>query len=445
LQKLKSKIIHGDCVSECRKMPENSVDLLATDQPYGYNFMGMGWDNCVPPADTWREVLRVMKPGAMGFVMCSPRQDVKRQTLNSLHDAGFYIKFPTIFWTYASGFNKSANAAKMADDRSGKPGHYEGDLAPRKSKDKYAGQLTHEVVHRAGLDGVNASKYVPATLEGKNLDAAYLGFQPKPAVEEIFVVMKPLSEGTFIAQAMKDRKGVTWLNDCRIPAVKPIGSRPTAYSPFAGDHVSAGEKGWGKVPNKLKEWKENDKGRFPANLVVSDDVLCDAPVVSGDCESFSEYFSNDLWWARYVSKLLREIRDTFPFLVVTKSQKKEKEKGLSDFPLKLKPVLSGATRPVSLNQKTNDGNRMNQSTMCKNDHPTVKPVKLFCWLLKMGSRMWDVVLDPFAGSGTTGIAARITRRKYILIEKELDYYNIARKRISAEVMVDSLLGGGNDG
>jgi DNA modification methylase len=437
VQKLKNRIIHGDCVVECRKMLENSVDLLATDQPYGYNFMGKGWDNCVPPAETWKEILRVMKPGVMGFVMCSPRQDVKRETLNNLHDAGFYIKFPTIFWAYASGFNKSANAAKMADDRMRKPGHYEGDLAPRKSKDKYAGQLVHEVVHRGGLDGINVSKYVPATPEGERLNGAYLGFQPKPAVEEIFVVMKPLSENTFTAQAMKDRKGVTWLDDCRTPAVKPIGNRPTAYSPFAGDHVSAGEKGWGKTPNKLKEWKENDKGRFPANLVVSDDVLNEAPVANhqagnkrethpgqgitfsyaggksmrdyhGFCDSFSDYYSNDLWWARYVSKLPKEIRDTYPFLVVPKPQKMEKQKGLHGE---------------------------------DNEHPTIKPVKLFCWLLKMGSRKWDVVLDPFAGSGTTGIAARITRRRYVLIEKELDYYNIARKRVSAEVIVDSLLGG----
>lgn len=93
----------GDCLDIMRAMPSSSIDLLCTDPPYGYSFMGKDWDKVVPSLAIWKECLRVLKPGAFAFVMSSPRQDVLSQMIVRLIDAGFNTSFSSINWTYASG------------------------------------------------------------------------------------------------------------------------------------------------------------------------------------------------------------------------------------------------------------------------------------------------------------------------------------------------------
>jgi hypothetical protein len=126
-------------------------------------------------------------------------------------------------------------------------------------------------------------------------------------------------------------------------------------------------------------------GRFAANLLVSDDILE---------KDFSRYYSLDAWWEDRVKKLPEEVQRTFPFLIVPKASKSEKNNGVEN-----------------------------------NIHPTVKPLKLMNYLIALGSRKGDVVLDPFAGSGTTGIACVFSERNYILIEREKEYYEILKSRI----------------
>jgi hypothetical protein len=112
-------IIHGDCRDELRKLPSNSIDLIVTDPPYGYSFMGKNWDKAVPSVDVWKECLRVLKPGAFAFVMSAPRQDVLSQMIVRIGDAGFDTHFTSIYWTYATGFPKAANIGKLVDKRMG--------------------------------------------------------------------------------------------------------------------------------------------------------------------------------------------------------------------------------------------------------------------------------------------------------------------------------------
>ena len=111
-------IIHqGD--AGCIPYPDNHFDGLFTDPPYGYGFMGKDWDKAVVGVAVWKEVLRVMKPGAFGFVMSAPRQDVLARMIVNLQDAGFETGFTSIYWTYATGFPKAANIGKMVDKRLG--------------------------------------------------------------------------------------------------------------------------------------------------------------------------------------------------------------------------------------------------------------------------------------------------------------------------------------
>src|SRR3989304_1017524 len=113
------EVIEGDCSEVLCGLEAESVDLVVTDPPYGYSFMGKDWDKAVPSVEIWRECLRVLKSGAFVFVMSSPRQDVLSQMIVRLGEAGFNMGFTSIYWAYASGFPKAINISKAVDKRLG--------------------------------------------------------------------------------------------------------------------------------------------------------------------------------------------------------------------------------------------------------------------------------------------------------------------------------------
>jgi len=258
-----------------------------------------------------------------------------------------------------------------------------------------------------------------------------------------------------IANFTKAGRGCTWLDDCRVPIAK--GDEPHGGY---GDEVI----GYGPFDNKGGvSWKVSptaDKGRFPANLVVSDDILNDgadhvgfagqthntsfnpyggnalnpsSTTRKGYVEgfdkngSFSRFFSLDAWWERHIAKLPENVRNVFPFLICPKASKSEKNKGCEE--------LEDKDMEWSERIKSGDGKFMGTETFSKgnpkmkNNHPTVKPIKLMSYLVALGSRPNDTVLDPFMGSGTTCIAAKMSGRKYFGIEMSEEYYKIAEKRI----------------
>ncbi len=343
-----NKVLHGDCIDGLRRIPDNSVDNLVTDPPYGMKFMVKNWDKAVPSVDVWKECLRVLKPGAFAFVMSIPRQDCLSRMILNLEKAGFRVDYTPLYWTYATGFPKAMNIGKAIDKRFEK-----------------TARITK-----------------PTSIERKELEGSYGGFQPKPAVEVIIVAMKPMDEKTFVNQALKNGKGITWLDDCRIP----YNGEPVAYRDLTKQKSSLG----------------NDKGRFPANLLVSNNVL-------GNQGGYSRYFSLDAWAEKNV-----------PFLIVPKASKKEKNVGLDC--AEEKAVNDGRKKSI-------DNPFQRGITLRKNHHPTVKPIQLMSYLITMGSRENDVVLDPFCGSGSTCIAAKTLNRKFIGIELNEEYRDIAVKRL----------------
>ena len=123
------------------------------------------------------------------------------------------------------------------------------------------------------------------------------------------------------------------------------------------------------------------------------------------------------------------MKNTFPFLIVPKASKSEKNKGLEGFETKSKRGIDtmGGSKCT---MKTGSGNERNVKYL--NNHPTVKPIKLMSYLITLGSREGDTILDPFVGSGTTCVAAKQLKRKYIGIEKNKEYIKIAEARIRAE-------------
>ncbi len=135
---------------------------------------------------------------------------------------------------------------------------------------------------------------------------------------------------------------------------------------------------------------------------------------------FSRYFDLDAWFEKKLNELPASVRKTFPYLLVPKASKGEKNKGLEDL----------ESKPIALNTgNAHNVAALGRETVHKNFHPTVKPLKLMSYLIILGSRQDDVVLDPFMGSGTTCVAASELGRRYIGIELNAEYVNIAQKRL----------------
>ncbi len=434
-----NKLINGDSLVELKKLDDNSVDLLCTDPPYGYSFMGKSWDNTLPPREIFEESLRVLKPGSFAFVMSAPRSDVQYRMAQMLDEVGFEVGYTPIYWTYATGFPKAMNVGKKT--------------------------------------------------KKENLDGSYGGYQPKPAVEVVIVAMKPLDQKGYLDQALHNGKGVTWLDDCRIPFAGMDDQEQFDKDNVAGqmnfdgryekDSGKMYEGGWDKPMRKTTKRKPREEntvfktsgfksenndtaeaspfGRFAANLLVSDDVLNVkskgqlAPTTGkepsnykennthgsylgyrkemkprDDGDSFSRYYDLDAWWEDRLTKLPDEIKRTFPFLAVPKPSKSEKNMGLDKFD-KQQKIFNGQSDKPSTDMKGVEQKFTTQPSA--NNHPTVKPTTLMSYLVTLGSRKGDVVMDPFSGSGTTGIACVFSERNYILIEREKEYFKILKARI----------------
>ena len=308
----------------------------------------------------------------------------------------------------------------------------------------------------------------PSSDEAKQLDGSYAGYQPKPAVEVILVCMKPIDEKTYVEQALKNGKGVTWLSDCRIPYKSEEDSDATlrANTEGAGRFKDTDRKVYGEY-NVQDEPYNPSEGRFASNLIIQDDILDDGKVTKstggrtekkkgwgkfgggtkevikkqpgyGDVGEFSRYFNLDAWWESRIKQLPESVQKTFPFMIVPKASKSEKNKGLDKLPKKKSSSMPGRRLAEDMSNSKIDNDVTGRFvTEKQNFHPTVKPIELMSYLITLGSREGDLVVDPFVGSGTTCIAAKLLKRDYVGIEKEEDYVLIATERIKATNPTDT--------
>jgi DNA modification methylase len=357
-----------------------------------------------------------------------------------------------IFITGNSGFPKAQNLSKAVDKRAG--------IKRKVIGQKKLNPKDKKVYTPNSYDGLGGSSTfsktknmnmitIPATSKAKALDGAYGGFQPKPAVEIVIVAMRPLEEKTYVDQALKNGHGCTWLDDVRIP-INRDNEREYDKEPGSGDILSTKRNLFGMCNNKRNDNFLN-KGRFPANVLCEDDVLSNGNITKsiggtgvrvktevfkgtegrehfhyGDIGSYSRYFSLDAWFAERIKLLPKEAQKTFPFMIIPKASKSEKNRGLENLDYK-----EGVDIMASAEWQKERGRNPENYKGNKNNHPTCKPLKLMSWLITLASREGDIVLDPFCGSGTTAIAAKMLSRQYIGIEREEEYCEIARKRLLA--------------
>lgn len=235
--------IIADCLDGMKAMPDGCVDLIATDPPYALTpghygkkkykggFMGKEWDAQLPSKEIWVECLRVLKPGAFAFVMCAPRQDVLCRMIFTLEEAGFDTNFTSIYHVFAGGFPKSQNISKAIDKKACRK-QLEDRLGRKPTKEEFdkewktfredlgvspnwrESKRDREKFGSMEVRGENAGRITkPTTLQAKAFEGSFSGYQPKPAAEIVLVCMRPLDEKTYVDQALKNGKGITWLGN----------------------------------------------------------------------------------------------------------------------------------------------------------------------------------------------------------------------------------------
>lgn len=293
-------LYNDDCLNILKELQTDSIDSIVTDPPYQLSttkkyrsdkeneafgrihtskgFMGKSWD-ILPSIEIWQECLRVLKPGAFAFIMTTPRQDSLCQVLIDLIHAGFRTDFTSLYYTFASGFPKASNMSKLVDKKLG----FEREIINEKRHSK---NFDIAKINKVGFLADEANKNnnnkcfgygvekitISASEQAKELDGAYTGFSPKPAVEIILVVMKPLSEKSYTDQALKNYKGITWLNNCRIPY---ISDKDKESARFGSQSDIRNNNYLTPTGIYAKNVLSSETGRFPANLICSDDILND--------------------------------------------------------------------------------------------------------------------------------------------------------------------------
>lgn len=422
-------LIPGDCLIEMQKMDANSIDSIVTDPPYGYEFMGKDWDHGVPGVPFWQEALRVCKPGAMLLAFGGTR--THHRLMVAIEDAGWEIR-DCIMWVYGSGFPKSKDISKAIDAELG---------AERKvigqSNSGTGPQPNKLVNHAAGDTGIGymdgSGKTFDLTEPATDAAKTWQGYGTalKPAWEPIIVAMKPIDH-TYAHNALT--WGVAGMNveAGRIPIDPEIddprlggnGSWTTnktvdfVYGHYAGDVINSSPQGrW--PANLIHDSSDEVLSNFPANAGASAPVRGTEPSQSTK-NAYGEY-------TRVPGTFFNDAGSAARFFYCAKASRAERELGLDDL-----PIQHRTSRPKSDDLTDRTIQERLHGRLARNHHPTVKPLALMRYLIRLVKPpAGGVILDPFAGSGTTGMACVAEHADFIGIEIDPEYVEIARYRIAA--------------
>ena len=390
-------LIGGDCLEMLKLLDDASIDAVVTDPPYGFGdgkragFMGKRWDYDVPSVEVWAECLRVLKPG--GHLLAFAGTRTQHRMAVRIEDAGFEIR-DMIAWVYGSGFPKSLDVSKAIDKAAG---------AEREVVGRAAGTGKQNPAWNGTAQGraENSLKpeydlTAPATPEARQWFG--WGTALKPAMEPITVARKPLA-GTVAANVLEHGTGALNVDGCRVGTEQTTTQAKTGMY-GAGSTESMRAQGFRPyhIDNRTQPKKTNPPGRWPANLIHdgSEEVVGLFPVTTSTAGNKSNRRC-DTW-------------EGGAFMPIGGLQ------GHSD---------SGSAARFFYCAKASKRDRDGSS------HPTVKPTDLMRYLCRLVTPPGGVVLDPFMGSGSTGKAAILEGFRFIGIEREAEYMEIARARIEA--------------
>jgi len=249
------KLYNGDCSEVMKKLPDNSVDSIVTDPPYGLKFMGKKWDYEIPSVEIWQEAIRVLKPG--GHLLSFGGSRTYHRMAVAIEDAGFEIR-DQIMWVYGSGFPKSHNISIAIDKQTGGMEH-------RGRATAHAS--THHPDGTKHDSGKAVKKHESITQEAKKYEG--WGTALKPSHEPICMARKPLSEKTVALNVIKWGCGGINIDGCRVGFDKEkenFGKEVRDYGDKAGGQWQQGKQERSVPPSQ---------GRFPANFIHdgSDEVV----------------------------------------------------------------------------------------------------------------------------------------------------------------------------
>ena len=403
------KLHHGDCVEILPTLEPDSVDAVVTDPPYELAFMGKQWDGTgvAFQPQTWAEVLRVAKPGAH-MVAFGGTRTFHRMTC-AIEDAGWQIR-DCLMWLYGSGFPKSQNISKAIDRAAG---------AQRETVRMPATKMQHSIFgddnarpykEAAKVNGFHElAGSVPATPEAQQWDG--WGTALKPAWEPIILARKPLS-GTVAGNVLAYGTGGLHIDAARIPYVNDADTPTQEQWNRMGSSGKVGANGYaGQISQGMKDAYRDGlipvpKGRWPANVALDETAAEMLDQQTGELSfhpagQFATSKSNTGTIYGNGSGISKEGTPIF---------------GYGDH--------GGASRFYYTSKAPAEERRRINGIA----HPTVKPLDLIQWLLKLICPRGGTVLDPFAGSGTTGEAAMLEGMQAVLIEREADYLPLILQR-----------------
>jgi DNA modification methylase len=409
------QVFHGNNIDTLKSYPDNHFDSVVTDPPYGLGkepdaaglmkswvehgyheikgkgFMGKEWDAFVPQPLFWKEVFRVLKPG--GHVLAFYGTRTYDWGVMAMRFAGFEIR-DCIQWLYGSGFPKSHNVSKSIDKIQGVESEVVG---------QYQTDMGGLGGTRLGEAGGNITR---ATGEdAKKWDG--WGTALKPANEPIVLARKPLEEGESIASnVLKWGAGALNIDKTRVELKT---GEDTSTKPRKAETAFVTTKS-GLVGTMTDKWK---MGRWPANMILGHHPECKCIGLKKIQVGVSEEAQN--------IEILEDwdCHDDCPVKIIDKQSSELstfEDVNASRFFYVCKP--NGTEKDFGLEEFTKE-----------NIHPTVKPVQLMQYLVKMVTPPGGLVLDPFCGSGTTGIACKLEGFSFVGLEQDETYYRIASTRI----------------
>jgi site-specific DNA-methyltransferase (adenine-specific) len=454
------RLLNGNCLEELKKLEDNSIDSIVTDPPYELGFMGKAWDasGIAFNVDVWRECLRVLKPG--GHILSFGGTRTYHRMTVAIEDAGFEIR-DCIAWMYGSGFPKSHNIGKAIDKLEGN----EREVVGEKTGGAYSSATNNLGIKHVIKNGEDGRKTLPTRGEdfGKitkgNSDWEGWGTSLKPAFEPVVMGRKPLV-GTVANNVLTYGVGGLNIDESRVNTTDNLNG-----GGYGGNNVGVATYALGdgrKTPPTNKLTKDDfiqPEGRWPANVILDEEAGRILDEQSGTSKSVkrgahnnkktehtntytpaaSQYGDNNTYGDSggasrffYCPKASKSDRDEGMDLSKDKQRPGQTDKGLYSS----SPVCKDCGKTVN---GTNDHSKCKEgleyrpsTTTRKNIHPTVKPTELMKYLIRLVTPKGGVVLDPFMGSGSTGKAAVLEGMEFIGIEREEEYYEIAKQRIENE-------------
>ena len=417
----------GNCLDILATMPDNSVDSIVTDPPYGLAFMGKKWDYDVPSEEIWRECLRVLKPG--GHLLAFAGTRTQHRMAVRIEDAGFEIR-DMIAWVYGSGFPKSLDVSKAIDKAAGAERERTGNFTAR-----HGGKAPNAVMHpfvSDQYDPVSGKMFetAPATPAAKQWQG--WGTALKPALEPITVARKPFT-GTVANNVLTWGTGGVNVDGCRV-GTETITQRLATV--VGGKSIGAKAVG---VPQKATGETTQTIGRWPANLIHdgSEEVVGLFP------ETKSGAFNNTVQQptnGNSKGKERNRIREdrasdsgsAARFFYCAKASKRDRDEGCEGMPQSVQQSVAHGNKQYGTLPYTNEPREIKPRPRT-NHHPTVKPTDLMRYLCRLVTPPGGTVLDPFMGSGSTGKAAILEGFQFIGIDITPEYVDIARARIQHAV------------